>query len=525
MKYKNAIVLAAGYGMRMVPINTVIPKAFIEVDGKRIIERIIEQLIDVGIDQIVVVVGYKRELFEYLIHKYGCVLIENECYSTKNNLYSLYLAKKFLTNTYIVPSDVYCRYNPFSATEMDSWYMVSDLVDDDSNVRIDREKSLRKVPKSLAGNAMVGICYLKENASKIIKERLELMVKDGRYDDAFWEAVLFNEKQMIVNGRVVSCSDVFEFNTYEQLREFNSDSDQLKSEVIDVIKDILNVSGDEIDNICVLKKGMTNRSFSFVCNNKKYIMRIPGEGTDCLINRGNEKAVYLELRGQCVSDEPLYIDADYGYKITSFFENARVCNLNRKKDIKRCMKHLRRFHNLKLRVEHSFDVFQQLEFYEALWDGEKSAHKDYEETKRNVLMLKSYIDHNTCSRVLCHIDAIPDNFLFIKDENGEEKIKLIDWEYAGMADPHIDIAMFCIYSLFSKQQVDNVIDMYFTEGCPKHIRIKIYCYIAVCGLLWSNWCEYKKFFGVEFGKYAKRQYEYAKDYFLIVQKELGGLEV
>lgn len=525
MKHRNAIILAAGYGMRMVPINFKLPKAFIKIKGKRLIERLIEQLKSVGINEIIVVVGYQKEMFEYLTAKYGCILINNEDYSVKNNLHSLYLARNFLSNTYIVPSDIYCVENPFMEFEGASWYMISDLVDEYSTVRIDRNKLLRKIPDSLAGNEMLGVCYLNNESTNIVKYRLEELECDCRYDDAFWETTLFDEERMIVEGRVVSCSKVFEFNTYEQLREFNGDSEQLKSEVIDVIKDILNVSGDEIENICVLKKGMTNRSFSFVCNNKKYIMRIPGEGTDYLINRRNEKAVYLELRGQSVSDEPLYIDADYGYKITLFFENARVCNSNSKKDIRHCMKHLRRFHNLNLRVEHNFDVFRQLEFYESLWDGEKSSYKDYEETKRNVLMLKPYIDKNVYQKVLCHIDSVPDNFLFIKDENGEEKIKLIDWEYAAMADPHIDIAMFCIYSLFGKRQVDNVIDMYFTEGCPKHIRIKIYCYIAACGLLWSNWCEYKRLFGVEFGKYAKRQYKYAKDYFLIVQRELDGLEV
>ena len=92
-----------------------------------------------------------------------------------------------------------------------------------------------------------------------------------------------------------------------------------------------------------------------------------------------------------------------------------------------------------------------------------------------------------------------------------------------MADPHIDIAMFCIYSLYNKQQIDSIIDLYFPEACSKEIRIKIYCYIAVCGLLWSNWCEYKRILGAEFGEYAQRQYRYAKEYYLLVERELNAL--
>ena len=74
---------------------------------------------------------------------------------------------------------------------------------------------------------------------------------------------------------------------------------------------------------------------------------------------------------------------------------------------------------------------------------------------------------------MTHIDAVPDNFLFVQ-KNGKEEIRLIDWEYAGMQDPHVDIAMFCIYSLYNKRQVDRLIAAYFTDGCDDATRIKIY---------------------------------------------------
>ena len=166
------------------------------------------------------------------------------------------------------------------------------------------------------------------------------------------------------------------------------------------------------------------------------------------------------------------------------------------------MKRLRGFHEIKLKVNHEFDIFGQMEFYETLWEGTPSIYKDYEKTKANVLSLKPYIDAHTGEKVLTHIDAVPDNFLFV-EKDGKEEIRLIDWEYAGMQDPHVDVAMFCIYSLYNKRQVDRLIAAYFTEGCDDATRIKIYCYIAACGLLWSNWCEYKRNLGVEFGEYCK----------------------
>jgi len=248
-------------------------------------------------------------------------------------------------------------------------------------------------------------------------------------------------------------------------------------------------------------------------------MRIPGEGTDQLINRQQEAEVYHEIDHKNICDDIAYINPQNGYKITEFLEGARTCDPLNEEDVRKCMKRLRDFHELGLKVAHEFDIFGQMEFYETLWDGMPSVYKDYKKTKENVLSLKSYIDAHVGKKVLTHIDAVPDNFLFI-EKNGKEEIRLIDWEYAGMQDPHVDVAMFCIYSLYNKHQVDRLIADYFTEGCDKATKIKIYCYIAACGLLWSNWCEYKRNLGVEFGEYSLRQYRYAKDYYRIVQDEL-----
>ena len=517
---KNAIILAAGFGMRMVPINTETPKGLLEIKGERLIECTIRQLHEVGITEIYVVVGFMKEQYEYLIDEYGVDLIVAPDYASKNNLHSLKTAADHLSNSYIIPCDIWCEKNPYSRNELYSWYMVSDLVDDDSTVRVNRKQELVVQKEQAGGNAMIGICYLLEAEAAVVRERLEELGRDSRYDGAFWEETLYRKDRMIVTARVVHAADAVEINTYEQLREIDSDSSQLQTDAIQVICEALGAQQDEVTNITVLKKGMTNRSFLFSCKDKKYIMRIPGEGTDQLINRRQEAAVYQTIAGRKICDEIAYINPENGYKITEYLDGARVCDAEKEEDLQKCMKKLREFHGQKLRVDHSFDLFGQMEYYESLWEGTPSAYKDYEKTKAHVLQLKDYIEANAGERVLTHIDAVPDNFLFV-EENGKEEIRLIDWEYAGMQDPHVDIAMFCIYSLYKKEQVDHLIDLYFEGNCDDRTRIKIYCYIAVCGLLWSNWCEYKRKLGVEFGEYSLRQYRYAKDYYKIVQQELG----
>ena len=512
-KPKRAIILAAGFGMRMVPINTEIPKAFIEVNGEVLIERQIRHLHEVGIREIYIVVGFFKEKFEYLIDQFGVQLIVNSEYAVKNNLHSLNLALKYISNAYIVPCDIWCAENPFSYHELYSWYMITNLDDDDSNVRVNRKGDLMIVSKSSTGNTMIGITYLLEEDAVVFRKNLQQLCEDKQNDNAFYEKALLGQDKMLVKAKLVPSNKVVEINTYEQLREFDENSNQLKTDAISIIATTLGVDEKDIKNIEVLKKGMTNRSFMFLARGIKYIMRIPGEGTNKLINRNEEFEVYQAISGTDLCDDPIYLNPINGYKITKFIDNVRVCDPSNINDVKLAMQKLKTFHSMKLQVDHYFDIYGKIDFYETLFPEQESIYKDYKETKNNIQSLKHYIDENIEEIVLTHIDAVPDNFLFGIDENGKETFQLTDWEYSGMQDPHVDIAMFCIYSLYDKDEIDALIDLYFNGQCSQKIVAKIYCYIAVCGLLWSNWCEYKRNLGVEFGEYNLRQYRYAKDYY------------
>lgn len=519
-KPKNAVILAAGYGMRMVPINVEVPKGLLEIKGEPLIERLIRQLLEVGVSEIDIVVGFMKEQYEYLIDKYNVNLVFNKDYVTKNNLHSLYQVMNKLGNSYIVPCDIWCEKNPFSVREWYSWYMVTDQLDERSSVRVNRKKELVNVRKNEIGNTMIGISYiLKEEADSLI-ERIRELVSRKEYDQSFWELALLNKDRMFVAPKEIEHKKVHEINTYEQLRELDSDSDHLQSDVIQLICQVFRCEEKEITNICSLKKGMTNRSFAFCCKDKKYIMRIPGEGTDKMINRSQEYAVYEQLNGKNITDPVIYMSPENGYKITEYIEGTRTCDSSNDADVKKCMNYLKKFHALNLSVGHEFDLFGQIEYYEGLWQGASSVYRDYKTTKEHVYWLKKYIDRQPKQWALTHIDAVCDNFLMKDDQ-----IYLIDWEYAGMQDVHVDIAMFAIYAMYNKDQVDKLIDAYFEGQVEEAIRIKIYCYIAICGLLWSNWCEYKRICGVEFGEYSLKQYRYAKEYYRIVAQMLGEEEL
>lgn len=331
----------------------------------------------------------------------------------------------------------------------------------------------------------------------------------------FWEQLLNQDNKFILNGKLINDSRFSEINSYEQLRDLDFNSSHLQNNAMKVIEQTLKTDLRGIQKIRVLKKGMTNRSFLFVHDGQRYIMRIPGEGTGELINRQEESDVYQKLKGISWTERVLYLNPYNGYKLSAFINNARNSDATNWHEVNRCMTLLRKLHNSSLKVEHTFKLYDQINFYEKLRKS-KSAYRDYSAVKAQVNRLKPFIKKYAKQRTLCHIDANPDNFVF--DQN--DHLYLIDWEYAGMQDPDVDVAMFAIYAMYDKQQIDKLIDIYYQQTCDQVTRYKIYAYIAVCGLLWSNWCEYKQLLGLDFGEYSLAQYRYAKNYSSLVLNSL-----
>lgn len=509
-KPKNAIILAAGIGMQMTPISKECPKGLLQINNIPIIENIINKLHDKEIKEIYIIVGYLKEQYEYLIDKYNVKLLVNNKYYETNNIYSLYLARKYINNSYIIPCDIYIENNPFNNLEINSWYLVSNNIKTIQRYKISKNKELKSVNKDYNTAELIGISYINNKDSNILTNYFNNISDDNIFTkkDYYWENIILNELNINIDAKSIP-GITKEINNFDDLRSLDPMSSSLRTEIINIITDTLNIDIFDINNISLSKKGMTNRSFLFETKDGKYIMRLPGEGTDQLINRKEEYDIYQTINKYHISDDVIYFNPNNGYKLTKFIEGSRNCNPYDINDLNLCMKFLKEFHDKQLQVNHTFDIFDKIDYYQSLWNNNKSLYNDYNTTKNHVLELKNIIDKLPQKRGLTHIDAVPDNFL-IYDNN---KVRLIDWEYAGMQDCHSDIAFFCIYALYDKEHVDKLIDIYFDNNCPKNIRLKIYCYIAICGLLWSNWCEYKYQLGVEFGEYSLAQYRYAKDYY------------
>ena len=506
VKPRRAVILAAGMGLKMMPVNEN-PKGLIQINNEPLIERVIKQLQAVGVNEIYAVVGYKMESFEYLTDKYGIELIYNYNFTKKDSLHSLKLAADKLSNCYIVPCCVWFANNPFHEYEYFSWYAIAEYFDEDSFVRQNRKMELIYTDGDEGGNSMVGLCYLREKEGVKLRKQLINMDEKRRNAREPWEKALLFEDKMIAYARIMLGQSAYEIRTYEQLRELDGESRNIKSKWIHLISEVFGVEKDEITDISRLFLGMTNLLMRFSVKGKPYLLRIPGEGTSYIIDRWQEEAVYSVLNDRDYADRIVCIFPEDGYKITEFFDNSHNCNPSNENDVAACIKHLRKLHNMRLEVPHSFNLMEKLEQYEKLCKGQ-SLFSDYDETRQNVVRLIDMLNTLPKDNCLCHIDPVSDNFLLVGG-----KVYLVDWEYAGMCDPHIDIAMFCIYANYDKNAADRVIDLYYENKASDLNRLKVYAYASAAAFMWTVWCDYKEKLGISYSQYTMNQYKIAKKFY------------
>ncbi len=105
-RVKQAVIMAAGSGIRLNPLTLATPKPLIRVNGVRMIDTALRALRENGIEEIYIVVGYLAEAFRPLAEEYpGVTLLFNPYYDRCNNIASLYVAREHLEDAIILDGD------------------------------------------------------------------------------------------------------------------------------------------------------------------------------------------------------------------------------------------------------------------------------------------------------------------------------------------------------------------------------------------------------------------------------------
>lgn len=229
-RVKRAIFLAAGFGSRLVPITLNTPKPLVRVNGKKIIETLLDAVSDAEIPEIIIVTGYLNEQFEVLSKKYPNIkFIVNEKYNEANNISSAYLVKDKFENAYVLESDLYL-YNPKLIRKYEYY---SNFL----GVKVDRtddwcfETKGNIITKQKVGGyncyQMYGISYYDSIDGKNMNKDIEEVYNMPGGKEKYWEQVMLDVKKDNYKIHVRECNkgDIIEIDTFNELKAIDKSYD------------------------------------------------------------------------------------------------------------------------------------------------------------------------------------------------------------------------------------------------------------------------------------------------------------
>ena len=524
-KVDNAIIMAAGMSSRFVPLSLEKPKGLLKVKGEVLIERQIEQLQAAGVKEIILVLGYKKEAFFYLEDKYdGLTVIINPEYHTKNNPHTLYLARKHIRNSYICSSDDYFELNPFEEYVYRSYYAAVHVEEKTNEWYMvpDRKMNIAAVRKAGDdGYIMLGHVYWDKEFSVAMIDILNEDHEIGNYNGIIWEQILADHCKTLppMEIKVYPNDAIFEFDSLEELRAFDENYvHHTHSRIMKNICKVLECGEDEILGFKIINDGLTNTSFIFEVRGEKYVYRHPGEGTEKIISRPHEKKALELAKAAAIDPTFLYMDADEGWKISSYVEGIRKPDYSRFEDSKRVISVLRNLHEKKLSVDWQFLPWEEACKIEAILRTEKRGIEDssFDDLKAAV---KACYEATICDGVemrFCHCDTYAPNWMLTKDQT-----VLIDWEYAGNADPGCDLGTYIMDSMWEVDQAERFIAEYCGDGWNEKLNFHYLAYVAILSYYWYVWALYREACGAVMSESLYNWHVMAKRYSYYLMKKYG----
>ena len=513
-KVENAVILAAGMSSRFAPISYEKPKGLLTVHDEVLIERHIRQLQEAGINEIIVVVGYKKEMFFYLEEKFGVHIVINPDFAMRNNNSSLMKVRELLGNTYICTSDIYYTESPFKQYVWKSYYAVEYCEGPTSEWCVSTDKNERIVNVKVGGADswyMTDQAYFDRTFAGRFCDILEAEYDDPRTAGKLWEEMYAEHiEELDMEALKLPEGTVFEFDSLDELKEFDPlFLENIDSDIFDNIVSVLGCTKDEIRDVFPLKQGLTNLSCHFATDSGEYVYRHPGVGTEEMIDRAAEVQALTLAKKIGIDDTFVFEDPEHGWKISKFLRNCRELDPHNEKELAEAMAVARKLHAQDLVLDRRFDYFEEGQSYEALLLRKGPIDiAGYDELKAQAVRAHEFAVADGAPTCLTHNDFFNLNLLY--DENGN--LNLIDWEYAGMSDYASDFGTFVVTCMLDEKEAERALELYFERTPTLEEKRHCFAFVGLAGWCWYVWSLQKESEGDNVGDWLYTYYRYAKKY-------------
>lgn len=229
-RVKRAVFIAAGFGSRLVPITLNTPKPLIRVNGKRMIDSLLDAVLEAGINEIYMVRGYLSEQFDQLLYKYPMIkFIENPAYNESNNISSAFCASYLLKNAYVLEADL-LLYNPKLITkyQYESNYLgVYAERTDDWCFHVDNGIIKKVAVGGIDCYHMFGISYWTEADGAKLVEHIKDVYQSPGGKERYWDQVplQYHINDYKISVRECTFDDIIEVDTFSELKKLDKTYD------------------------------------------------------------------------------------------------------------------------------------------------------------------------------------------------------------------------------------------------------------------------------------------------------------
>ena len=238
---------------------------------------------------------------------------------------------------------------------------------------------------------------------------------------------------------------------------------------------------------CARLGGLTNLVYRVDAGDRRYLLRIAGEGTEDYIDRkveGHNARVAAEAG---VSAEVLHFDTDSGLMLARYLDGCVTMSpelfKSRPGAPARAAEVLKRMHTCGREFRFRFELFAMIDEYLGLLAKlEAPLPEGYHEVVKEAGAVRQALDANPATLAPCHCDPLSENFL----DDGA-RMWVVDWEYSGMNDPIWDLGDVSVEAGFDADQDREMMAAYCGGEPPAAVYGRMVIYKAMCDLLWTLW--------------------------------------
>jgi thiamine kinase-like enzyme len=248
------------------------------------------------------------------------------------------------------------------------------------------------------------------------------------------------------------------------------------------IKKLLGVSSQDL-HIETLSGGLTNRNFKVTVNKACFVVRISGENVKILgIDRKNEEKAIKIAESIGIMPDVFHFDSISGNMVTRFVKNIRdLSPPHSKRTIHRISNTLHQIHSLP-KINSVFSPLLTVNKYVSEIRARKSnLPQIFDNLLETMLKYDAELASDRPTLCFCHNDLNAGNLL------DDGRIRILDWEYAGMNDPHFDLASIALNFKYHSKDIETL--LYFYHGktdlyLRKRIK-KLMFMVRMFGLAWD----------------------------------------